>query len=201
MPSAALEEIASSKSRLLLADLISTRPRTLAELAKATGISPPGVLKHLGILERLGVVEEAPFEGGPLSARKVYRLKGRPVKNFSGDGALVVRESPASRTQARSDDPLRELQTISTDLILERRRIREQVRKLARGADRLAESEARLNALVDGLGLSDLDGFLVRAAFTEESLEDAEAYMRDTMGLPDARTALDRALRKARRVG
>ena len=42
-----LGEVVSSKARLIIADLVSRRPRTLRELSQVTGISVQGVLKHL----------------------------------------------------------------------------------------------------------------------------------------------------------
>ena len=42
-----IEQIASSRLRLKIASLLSSRPATLSELSVLTGISVQGVLKHL----------------------------------------------------------------------------------------------------------------------------------------------------------
>ena len=59
------DEMVSSVMRLVIADLLSIRPRPLSELAHETGISVQGVLKHLKKLAAMGVLRETELRGRP----------------------------------------------------------------------------------------------------------------------------------------
>ena len=75
-----IEEIASSRARLTIASLLSSRPRTLGELAEVTGMSVQGVLKHLKKLAEKGIVKEWKMpRGRHLRPRKLYFIESRKV--------------------------------------------------------------------------------------------------------------------------
>lgn len=60
-------------------DLLRKRPRRAGELAASLGLSAPAMSRHLRVLRRTGLVEEA--HGGPdaMDARvRVYRLRPGP---------------------------------------------------------------------------------------------------------------------------
>src|SRR5580693_7238848 len=85
-----IEAVASSKVRLKLANLLSSRPATLGELSSLAGISVQGVLKHLTKLRDEGIVHQEPMKGGKyLRPRKLYFADTRKVSDYS-EGDLLV---------------------------------------------------------------------------------------------------------------
>ena len=101
-----LPEVVSSRTRLKVADLVSARPRSLGELAAATGISIQGVLKHLRKLEELGLVEGKNVRSPDLAVRKVYAAKGVRLGDFSaGDLTLVKLSGNPSASREKIERP------------------------------------------------------------------------------------------------
>jgi len=196
-----LEEVTSSKARLKIAELISTRPRTLKELSDITGISVQGVLKHLGRLRQLGLVAESRVAAGTLPVRKLYSTKDVRIGDFSYGDLTVVKLTKSSPRGAAPTEGAREMEALAGDALVQRRRIREQARKLARLIDELFETETRLDRIIRSLGLKDDERLIVQTAFTEESIEEAEKALRRHHGLREARVSLERAVAKARRIG
>ncbi len=139
----ALEEVVSSKARLRIADLISVRPRTLRELADLTGISVQGVLKHLSRLEKLGLLSETKVDGGALPIRKVYSIKGVRIGDFSHGDLTVVKVTASTERPAHSEEPLRELESLAADALVQKRRVRDQTRRLGRMIDELVEYRSK----------------------------------------------------------
>ncbi|MDV3244135.1 MAG: winged helix-turn-helix domain-containing protein [Nitrososphaerales archaeon] len=201
MSQEALEAIVSSKARLQIADLVSTRPRTLRELADFTGISIQGVLKHLDKLNGLGLIAEKRVSGGSLPVRKLYAIKGVRVGDFSYGGLTIVKMSRSIGKAVGSENPVPELESLAADAIVQRRRIRDQARRLGRMIDDFVDTETRIEGLVRSLDVKDDERLLIQTAFTEESLEEAERTLREHQGLKDARRALEKALSRARKVG
>jgi DNA-binding Lrp family transcriptional regulator len=193
------QEVISSTPRLLIADLVSTRPRTLKELADVTGMSVQGVLKHLSRLKTLGVVQEKGIRGSNLGVRKVFSTNRFRIGDFSAGDLRVVK---LSRTQkpppARVKNVYNELESIAEETLVQRRRIREQVRRLGRMIDEIVEDETRLSTLVESLPLEDDERLILHVIFTEESLEQAERLLTERYGLKDARSAIDGVLRRVR---
>jgi DNA-binding transcriptional ArsR family regulator len=63
-------------SRRGAVDLLRSGPRRAGELARALSLSPPAMSRHLRVLRRAGLIEEA---GGGDDARvRRYRLRRRP---------------------------------------------------------------------------------------------------------------------------
>jgi len=201
MNQSALEEIVSSKARLRIADLLSVRPRTLRELADLTGISMPGVLKHLARMEKLGLVAEAKVEGGALPVRKVYSTKGVRIGDFSHGNLTVVKVTDSTERSARSEDAVKELESLAADALVQKRRIRDQTRRLGRMIDELVNTESRIGGLIGGLGAEDEDQLLLHTAFTEESMEEAERSLTEHYGMREPKRALDKAVSRARKLG
>ncbi|MDG6898500.1 MAG: ArsR family transcriptional regulator [Nitrososphaerota archaeon] len=200
MSSETLESVVASGPRLRIANLVSSRPRTLRELSAETGVSVQGVLKHLKKLSGLGLVVEQKVRAGGIGARKVYAAKGTRVSDFSAGDLTIVKLSRVGRSSLESSDPMREVEGLSEDVILARRRIREQTRRLGRLIDELGEDQGRIDGIISSLDLSDEEKLLLLIAYTEESMEDAERVVRERLGVRDARRALEKAISKARRV-
>ena len=201
MNQSALEEIVSSKARLRIADLLSVRPRTLRELADLTGISMPGVLKHLARMEKLGLVAEAKVEGGAFPVRKVYSIKGVRIGDFSHGNLTVVKVTDSTEKSAKSEDAVKELESLAADALVQKRRIRDQTRRLGRMIDELVNTESRIGGLIGGLGAEDEDQLLLHTAFTEESMEEAERSLTEHYGMREPKRALDKAVSRARKLG
>ncbi len=198
MSHATLPLIISSATRLRIADLLSTRPRTLKELSYLTGVSVQGVLKHLSKLEGLGLIEEKKVVVG--GVRKVYSLRGFSIGDFSVGDLTVVKKSRSAPTIITSEKPALDLEYLAEDTMLLRRRIRDQTRKLGRMIDDMVENEGKLKALIASLRLSDEERLVIQTAFTEESLEDAVKAIARNLGIREGRRSIDKALAKAKRI-
>jgi predicted ArsR family transcriptional regulator len=195
-----LANVISSKTRLKIAGLISSRPRTLRELSAETGISVQAVLKHLEKLSELGLVSEQKVDAGGIGARKVYVTKGTHIADFSSGDLTVVKLSKYKRRAVASDDPVQELEALSEDIMFRRRRIRDQARRLGRLIDEMGEDQERIEGLISSLGLTDEERLLLQVAFSEESMDDAERLVREQRGVADARRSLEKVISKAKRI-
>ena len=193
-----LPEVISSRTRLKVADLVSTRPRTLGELAAATGISIQGVLKHLKKLEELGLVEEKSVRSPGLAVRKVYAAKGTRLGDFSAGDLTLVKLSRKSFAPAEEPDRRFDLDYLAEEAILRRRRIRDQTRRLGRMIDDLADDESRMNVALESMDLSDTERLILQVLFTEESFEEGERVLLEHFGLQDGKKSIEKALSKAR---
>lgn len=194
-----LEEVLSSSARLRIVDALSVRPRTLGELASVTGISVQGVLKHLKRLADVGLVEERRLGTRTLRARTVYAAKGHLVGDYSTQDLTVVKPTerlPPRGAQERNPD----LERMSAEVLVLRRRVREQARRLGRMIDELVDEREALTESLDGLSLSPEERLIVEVVLTEETLGDGLKVLSKHYGIEDRRS-IDRALAKARRSG
>ena len=190
----------SSKTRLRILDLLSKRPRTLRELAGSTGISVQGVLRHLEVLNRLGLIEETRINSKELTARKLYHLRDAHFNDFSVGDIIIVRAAKMHHQGPRAMLTVEDMEDLAGDLLIRRRRIKEKAKRLARMIGELTEDEIRLVESIEGMNLSDKESLILETAFTEETLQDAEHVLSKVQGLVNARTSIDRALSKARRI-
>jgi predicted transcriptional regulator len=190
--------VISSRTRLKIADLVSTRPRTLGELAAATGISIQGVLKHLKKLEGLGLLEEKSVKSPVLAIRKVYATKGARLGDFSMGDLTLVKLS--GKPSAPLEEPNRrlDLEYLAEEAILRRRRVRDQARRLGRMIDDLVEDESRVKATLESMDLSDTERLILQVLFAEESLEEGERVLSEHFGLQDGKKSVEKVLAKAR---
>ncbi|HUI85601.1 MAG TPA: winged helix-turn-helix domain-containing protein [Nitrososphaerales archaeon] len=197
MTSQELGEILSSKARLRIADLVSLRPRTLKELADQTGITVQAVLKHLEKLKELGVLEEKRFSSSELPARRVYAIRSFHVGDFSNEDLTIVKMSRAEPgSEPAAGEGLEELERLSEDFLVQRRRIRDEARRLGRMIDEMVSGEERIAGLIGGLRLHDDEKLILHTYFTEESAEEAQDSLREHFGMKDSRRAIDRVLHK-----
>lgn len=202
MTSRELGDILGSKARLKISDLISVRPRTLKELAEITGITVQAVLKHLEKLKDLGVLEEKRISSTELAARKVYSMVGSHIGDFSHGDLTIVK---MSKSNAPSGLPkggsLDQLEQLSEGFLVQRRRIREETRRLGRMIDELVTDEERLGALIGALHLRDDEKLILHTYFTEESVKEAEDSLEEHYGMENARRAIDQVLDKVSGLG
>ena len=190
------EALLSSQMRLHIAALISTRPRSLRELAALTRLSVPGVLRHIEAMSKFGLVREERVRTKTLPVRKLYSLKGARVMDFSV-GDLTILKIATSRAAKRRG--ALDLETKAVDMLVSRRRIREKARRLAKTIDELVEDEESLRRGIDDLKLTDEERIVILTMYTEETGEDAERVLAQIQGMKDARRSIESALSKARR--
>jgi len=193
-----LGDILSSEVRLKMADALSQRPRTLQELAHLTGISVQGVLRHLRLLEKMGLVEARKVGLKAPKARKLYAAKGEVVEDYSSGRLTVVkaieRWAPPDRTPKAGGDP----EGIAAEVFIRRRRVRDEIKKLGRLIDEVAESREELDAVLGSLPLSVEERLILEVILTEETVEDGIRVLSRYYGIEDRRS-IDKALAKAKR--
>ena len=193
----ALSEIVSSPARLKIASLVSERPRGLAELAEATGISVQAVLKHLVKLKGLGIIEEQRVVERGLAVRKVYAAKGARLGDFSTGDLTLVKLSPIPPGGTVGAAGSHDLEYLAEEAIMQKRRVRDQARRLARMIDELFEDEARIEAALKAKELSEMERLILRVLYAEDTIEDGRLVLQKHFGLPDAQKSVDRAMAKA----
>lgn len=194
----ALDELLSSGPRLKIADAVSVRPRTLGELADLTGISVQGVLRHLKRLAELGVIEERTLSPSTPKARRVYASKEFRVGDFSAPGLTVVKKTRRLRGGGQRHPPERDLEEAAADLLVRKRRVRDEVRRLGRMIDGLVEDEESLEAALDEVGGDGLRRLILDVLLTEETVGEGEKALSRYYGIFDRRS-IEGALAKVKR--
>ena len=201
-----LSLIASSPTRLRLIQLLGQRPRTLLELAHGVSVTAQAALKHLGALEREGLLEKVRLgERGRPGPRYVYRR--RVIVDASEDEGdvlgwmhLMVKRPEAGGQVPPSvaDSPKRVaelLQRLNLEASVWRRRLR-----LVRDRERrtfleLASVEESRRGLVRTAGFGPLEEILL-SAYLEGS--DTEGLRSLCRGLKVDEGQADRFLRRIR---
>jgi hypothetical protein len=176
---------------------MSTRPRSLRELARLTGLSVPGVLRHLDALAKVGVVRENSISSKRIPVRKTYSLKGVTVVDFSF-GDLSITEIAKTR-EIKDRGRETNLVLLASEVLMNRRRLHERARRFARTIDDYLESESRLVSVIESMDLEPDERFIVMTAFTEDTMDDAERIL-ESEGVLDARRSIEGALAKAKRI-
>ncbi len=191
-----LGEVLSSKARLKIADAVSLRPRTLRELSALTGISVQGVLRHLRKLTELGLVEERKLGSDTPRARRVYAARAASLSDYSLPGLTVIKAT--ERVPPRKDAQLPgDLERVSGELLIQRRRISDSARKLGRMIDDLVDDQGVLTAALEGLSLTDRERLILQVLLTEETRADGERALSRYYGIEDRRS-IDEALARAK---
>jgi predicted ArsR family transcriptional regulator len=193
-----MKEVLAPGARLKIADAVSVRPRTLTELADLTGISVQGVLKHLKRLARLGLVEERKAPASVSKARRVYVSGSALVGDYSAKDLAIVKLSKAARPEKRRQTKSQDLESLAADLLFQRRRIRDEIRKLGKMIDRLVEEEELLNGALEAGSFTEDERLILQALLTEETIEEGVRALSKYYGIEDRRS-IDKALAKARR--
>ena len=180
-----------------IADALSQRPRTLGELAYITGISVQGVLRHLRRLEKLGLVEERKLSASVPKARKVYANKGAIVEDYSSGDLTIAKVIERWRGPRRIQKPATDLESMSADVLLMRRRVKEETKKLGRLIDEVAEGQDALDEALANMTLSEEERLVLGVILTEETVEDGVSSLSRFYGIEDRRS-IDKALAKAK---
>ncbi|HYA56529.1 MAG TPA: winged helix-turn-helix domain-containing protein [Nitrososphaerales archaeon] len=192
-----LGEVLSSGVRLKIADAVSQRPRTLGELAFITGISVQGVLRHLRRLEKLGLVEERRLSNSIPKARRVYASKGAVVEDYSSVDLTVAKVVQSFGTYPAMRGQATDLETMSADVLLLRRRVKDETKRLGKLIDEVAESRDELRAALASMPLNDVERLILEIVLTEETKEDGVKVLSRFYGIEDRRS-IDKALAKMR---
>ena len=202
-----IEDIASSRARLTIASLLSSRPRTLGELAEVTGMSVQGVLKHLRKLHEAGILKEWNMpRGGHLRQRKLYFIESRKVADYSQNDVLVATLGEATPAEtgpvagpSQGRDTYEELDSLAQDVMILRRRVRELSRKTSRMVDQVVDAESRITALIGALDLTEEERQIAYLIFGDDEPERARAILREHYGCDDPDAAISDVLRRIRR--
>ncbi len=197
MQKGTIDEILVQGARLKIADAVSVRPRTLTELADITGISVQGVIKHLKRLSQLGLVEELKAPASVTKARRVYVARSASVGDYSSKDLAIVKLSKAARPEKRKHAKNQDLESLAADVLFQRRRIRDEARKLGKMIDRLVEEEELLNGALEAGPFTDDERLILQNLLTEETIEDGVRVLSKYYGVEDRRS-IDKALAKAR---
>ena len=203
-PLTPLELITSSRHRLLIAGLISTRPRTLGELAGRTGISIQAVLKHLGKLKDLGLLEERTLKRPKhLAVRKVYSIRRSTVGDFSRGSLMIVNlaEEPKGEAARSAKDVYAAIELMAEDLLLQRRRINEQTRRIQRMIDGFSATESRLKRVIESLDLDSEERLIAETVFTEDTMEGAAMVLSKFYGSRNPEEAIKDVVAKVKNAG
>lgn len=197
MEKGTIDEVLVQGARLKIADAVSVRPRTLTELADLTGISVQGVIKHLKRLAQLGLVEERKAPASVTKARRVYVARSASVGDYSAKDLAIVKLSRATRPEKRRPAKNQDLESLAADVLFQRRRIRDEARKLGKMIDRLVEEEELLNGALEAGPYTDDERLILLSLLTEETIEDGVRVLSKYYGVEDRRS-IDKALAKAR---
>ena len=192
-----MEEVLSSKARLKIMDAVSVRPRTLGELSDISGISVQGVLRHLRRLEELGLVKETGLSRAAPKARRVYAAASSRVRDYSTVGFTVVKSTAGMEGEPPAR--VRDLERAAGDLLILRRRIREEARRLGRLIDEATDEQQELAGAVRSLPLSAAEKLMLEVVLTEDTVEEGAAALSKYYGLGDRRS-IERAIKKAKQV-
>ncbi|MGA2198521.1 MAG: helix-turn-helix domain-containing protein [Nitrososphaerales archaeon] len=200
---AAIEDIANSRARLTIASLISSRPRTLGELAETTGISVQGVLKHLKRLSESGILKEKSLPSGKyLRPRKLYYIDTRRVADYSQGGMIVATlGNETSLGDLKVDDPYTELDRLAQDIILMRRRARELSERMKRMIEEVTENESRIARLIEGLNLSSEEKQIAYLIFGDDRPELARRVLKEHYGCKSPEKAIEDLVEKMTEAG
>jgi len=200
---ATIEDIANSRVRLTIASLISSRPRTLGELAETTGISVQGVLKHLNRLSESGLLKTKNLPSGRyLRPRKLYYIEDRRVANYSEGEMIVATLGDQGRAgELETDDPYGELDRLAQDIIVMRRRARELSERMKRMIEEVTENESRIARLIDGMDLSSEEKQIASLIFGDDVPEQARRILREHYGCKDPERAIQDVVERIRGAG
>ena len=188
----------------MIAELISTRPRTLRELAGRTGISIQAVLKHLGVLKELGFLEVRTLKQPKhLAVRKVYSMKRSKVGDFSRGSLMIVNlaEEPKGEAVRSAKDVYADIERMAQELLLQRRRINEQTMRIQRVIDEFSATGWGLKSLIDSLELDPEEKLIAATVFTEDTLAGAAAVLSKFYGCPDPAAAIRDVVAKVKKSG
>ena len=191
-----MSEVLSSNPRLQIADAVSLRPRTLGELSSLTGISVQGVLRHLKKLGELGLVEERKLAAATPKARRLYASGSTNLSDYSIPGLMVVKATERVPPRGGAQMP-KDLELMSGELIIHRRRIADEARKLGRMIDEMVDEEEALTAAIGTLSLTETQKLILQVLLTEETKVDGERVLSRYYGIEDRRS-IDEALARAK---
>ncbi len=188
----------------MIGQLISTRPRTLRELAERTGISIQGVLKHLEKLNEMGLLEERTISRPKyLAVRKAYSIKGSSLGDFSRGSLMIVNLSGEREEEAlgAAKDVYADLNGMAEELLIQGRRIKDQARRLQRMIDEFSATELRLRRLIESLEIDPEERLIAETVFTEDSLAGAATVLSKFYGCRNTDRAIRDVVAKVRKAG
>ena len=91
-----------------------------------------------------------------------------------------------------------DLEVLAEEIILQRRRVREQARRLGRMIDDLVEDETRVRSALSDMNLTDTERIVLQVIFAEETLGEGERVLLEEFGLRGGIDSIANALAKAK---
>ncbi len=177
-------------------DALSLRPRTLNELSTVAEISVQGVIRHLNRLEKEGLVEERKVTANSPRARIVYAAKDYLIGDYSIGDLTIVKAS--ERNEAGSEKSgVSDYEGLAGEILIQRRRIADQARRLGRSIDDLVADTQALIKAPQGMPLSEDERLILTVVLTEETVEEGERVLARYYGI-EGRRSIDEALAKAK---
>ena len=193
-----LGEVLASGVRLKIAGALSERPRTLGELSYITGISVQGVLRHLRRLEKIDLVEERKVTASAPKARRVYAARGAILENYSAGNLVVAKLVEKEQGESRPQRQRAELESMAAEVLILRRRVKEESKRIGRMMEEAAKSQEDLEAALARMRLNEEERLILEVILTEETVEDGIRALSRFYGIEDRRS-IDKALAEARR--
>jgi predicted transcriptional regulator len=163
-------------------------------------MSPQGVLKHLAVLTRSGLLSEFTIPHAKhLGVRKLYASGRYSAGDYSRQDLTVVRVGEfTAREKREGNDKKAILQSVAEDLLVQGRLIRDQTRRLERAINEHLETQASLKNELARLSLGEEDRLILQVLFAEETSEDAVRALKEDMNCGDPEEAISSALDKLR---
>jgi hypothetical protein len=154
------------------------------------------VLRHLKKLGELGLVKERRLISATPRARRLYVSGSTNLSDYSLPGLTVVRATEKVPPRRDAQAP-KDLERMSAELMIHRRRIADEARKLGRKIDELVDAQEALTSALEELPLTETQKLIVQVLLTEETKVEGEKVLSRYYGIEDRRS-IDGALARAK---
>ncbi len=177
----------TSRTKIHILDLLSSRPRCLSELSDITGVSTQGISKHVKSLVAVGLVKIVIVnrDKSSKSLIRAYYKINRPVYIYSGKEDerlslfMPLKTSKSYHEPKEKKRASRVLEETEDELNQLRRRLRLLRNRESRIFEELTELEWSKDRIVGGLKCSPVEEYLLRAFLSsrnEHELKKAGGY-------------------------
>ena len=150
------------------------------------------------ILERLGLVEERKVTASAPKARRVYAAKGAILEDYSSGNLTVAKLVEKRQEDLRYQRQGGGLEGMAAEVLILRRRVKEEAKKIGRMMEEAAQGQEELEAALSRVPLSEEERLILEVILTEETVEGGVRALSRFYGIEDRRS-IDEALAKARR--
>ncbi len=156
------------------------------------------MLRHLKRLSKLGLVEEMKLSPRTPKARRVYAAKSALFGDYSTAGLTVVKSTEPLPPTTPFSRKGRDLESMAGELLVERRRVKDNAKRLGRLIEGLVADQLALTSTLNAMALNEEERLILGVILTEETVEDGVKVLSRYYGLEDRRS-IDKALAKLKR--